>query len=252
MLRNYVAGLCSLSLLLGCERQRSAATPAVAPPKPALKPAPATPLAKKADALGQTVAWTPEWDAYVEQQLPADLLATDVAPAVRSVCPEFAAMTETDRRVFWAYTFQAIAAAEAGLKPTADVRHREAAVDVRDTTTHRLSRQEGLMQVKYQDADRYGCDFDPKADARLPEKSPERTILQPQRNLSCGIKIMEEQIVTRGKPLVERSSYWATLQPGTLGHGVFLRQMKDVPAACRSPRERARAEEPGQRVAASE
>jgi hypothetical protein len=46
------------------------------------------------------------------------------------------------------------------------------------------------------------------------------------------VKIMENQIVTQGKPLVSRASYWATLQPGTAGFRVFEKQMANVPEAC--------------------
>ena len=88
------------------------------------------------------------------------------------------------------------------------------------------------MQVKYEDAQRYGCDFDWERDRRLPVKDPARTILDPEKNLGCGVKIMENQIVAQGKPLVSRTSYWATLQPGTAGFRVFSKQMVNAPAAC--------------------
>lgn len=228
--------VCAIALaggVSGCGKGNSgaASAPAAAPAVP-VKAAPQTPLAEKKEDLGSDVAWTPAWDAFIEQSLPADLLSEKAARAVRMYCPAFAQEPEADQRAFWAYTFQALAAAEAGLKPTADVHHTERAVAVRDTVTHRASRQEGLLQLKYEDAQRYGCDFDFEADRRLPEKSAERTILQPQKNLACGMKIMENQIITQGKPLVVRSSYWATLQPGTKSYRVFAKQMANVPEAC--------------------
>jgi hypothetical protein len=196
-----------------------------------VKPAPPTPLDVKKAELGGTT-WQPQWDAVVEQALPADLLSNQAAPAVRRYCPRFVEETDAQRREFWAYMFQAIAAAEAGLNPTSDVHHLQAAVDTIDPVTHRPARQEGLLQLKYEDAERYGCDFDWERDRTLPGKDPERTILQPANNLGCGVKIMENQIVTQGKPLVTRTSYWATLQPGTEGFRVFAKQMANVPAAC--------------------
>ena len=193
--------------------------------------APATPLDEKKAELGGTT-WQPQWDAMVEQVLPADLLSEGAARAVRGYCPRFGEETEAQRREFWAYTFQAIAAAEAGLNPTSDVHHVQAAVTTIDPVTRRPARQEGLLQLKYEDAERYGCDFDWQKDRTLPVKDPSRTILSPENNLECGVKIMENQIVTQGKPLVSRTSYWATLQPGTAGYRVFARQMVNVPAAC--------------------
>lgn len=238
-----VCGVAVLAGVGGCKGgEKAAASAPVAAPVP-VKAAPQTPLAEKKQDLGSEVAWTPEWDAFVEQNLPADLLSEQAGRAVRMYCPAFAGESEADKRAFWAYTFQALAAAEAGLKPTADVHHTQAAVAARDKVTHRASRQEGLLQLKYEDAQRYGCDFDYAADARLPEKSEQRTILQPQRNLACGMKIMENQIATQGKPLVVRSSYWSTLQPGTGSFRVFAKQMANVPEACgvRRPGRRLRA-----------
>jgi hypothetical protein len=213
----------------GCKRaeRRAVQTPV----QPVVVVAPPTPLDEKKAELGGAT-WDPQWDAVVEKALPADLLSGQTARAVRMYCPRFAEETEAQKREFWAYTFQAIAAAEAGLNPTADVHHLQAPVNVVDPVTKRPARQEGLMQVKYEDAQRYGCDFDWEKDRRLPVKDPSRTILEPANNLGCGVKIMENQIVTQGKPLVSRTSYWATLQPGTAGFRVFSKQMANVPAAC--------------------
>jgi hypothetical protein len=213
----------------GCKRGEK---PAVQKPaQPAVVVAPPTPLNEKKEELGGTT-WDPQWDAVVEKALPPDLLSEQAARSVRMYCPRFAEETEAQKREFWAYMFQAIAAAEAGLNPTADVHHLQAPVNVIDKVTKRPTRQEGLMQVKYEDAQRYGCDFDWEKDRALPVKDPSRTILDPSRNLGCGVKIMENQIVTQGKPLVSRTSYWATLQPGTGGFRVFAKQMANVPAAC--------------------
>lgn len=205
--------------------------PVQKPVQPVVKLAPPTPLDVKKAELGGTT-WDPAWDAVVEKALPPDLLGGQAARAVRVYCPRFAQETEPQRREFWAYMFQAIAAAEAGLNPTSDVHHLQPEVNTIDPVTHRPARQEGLLQLKYEDAERYGCDFDWQRDRMLPVKDPGRTILEPANNLGCGVKIMENQIVTLHKPLVTRTSYWATLQPGTAGFRVFAKQMANVPAAC--------------------
>jgi hypothetical protein len=93
------------------------------------------------------------------------------------------------------------------------------------------------------DADRYGCDFDWDRDKALPEKDPSRTILTPRNNLLCGVKIMENQILTKRKPLLSSSSYWVTLRPAAPSYLVFAKQMKNVPPVCRvAPVEEASAE----------
>jgi len=179
------------------------------PAQPAVVQAPATPLDVKKAELGGTT-WDPAWDGMVEKALPADLLSEQAARAVRMYCPRFAEETDAEKREFWAYIFQGIAGAEAGLNPTSDVHHLQAAVNTVDPVTKRPARK----------------------DRALPVKDPGRTILSPENNLGCGVKIMENQIVTQGKPLVSRTSYWATLQPGTAGFRVFAKQMANVPEGC--------------------
>jgi hypothetical protein len=168
----------------------------------------------------------------IERSLPRDLLSTRRAPAVAPLCPRFRAMSRTNRRVFCAYFFQALAAAEAGLKPTADVKHNDPQVAVVDRVTHRTVRQEGLLQLTYMDRLRYGCNFDWARDQYLPEHDPSKTILQPRNNLLCGIKIIRNQLIAQRKPLLTESSYWVTLRPEHPSFKIFLKQMANVPAAC--------------------
>lgn len=66
----------------------------------------------------------------------------------------------------------------------------------------------------------------------FPQETRGRTILEPERNLGFGVRIVENQIVRQGKPLVSRSSYFSTLQPGTVSYRVFRKQMANVPEAC--------------------
>ena len=99
------------------------------------KPAPSTPIdAKKAELGGKT--WDPAWDKIVEQAVPAEMLSSRVPHDVRKFCPRFYTMSDTDKRVFWAYFFQALAGTEAGLNPTSRVRHTEPEVAVIDKVTH--------------------------------------------------------------------------------------------------------------------
>jgi hypothetical protein len=215
--------------LTGCGRSNVKPLPPT--PQPAMKAAPATPIEEKKEELGGNT-WDPQWDVIIEKALPPEMLSPQAARAVRSYCPLFGQEAEADKRAFWAYLFQALAGAEAGLNPATDVRHTDPVLAKTDTVSHRLIRQEGLLQLTYEDDQRYGCDFDWARDRTLPVKDPNRTILDPARNLSCGIKIMENQIIVQKKPLIARTSYWATLQPGTVSYHVFAKQMANVPAAC--------------------
>lgn len=243
--------LCVVLALAGCGR--NTAQPSAPPPRqqPAMKPAPPTPIAEQKEELGEQ-SWEPQWDRIVEEALSPAMLSPTVARGVRTYCPRFAKLGEADKRAFWAYTFQALAGAEAGLKPTTDVRHTEPEVAKVDTVTKRMIRSEGLLQLTYMDATRYGCDFDWDRDKALPEKDPAKTILQPRNNLLCGVKILENQMITQRRPLLTPASYWVTLQPSRPSYQVFAKQMKNVPAVCRvAPMQEAKSKTPNSPVAAA-
>jgi hypothetical protein len=224
----------------------------LAPPpvQPELKVAPATPIAEKKAELGDDRTWNPEWDLWIETALPPELLSPKVAKAVKPFCPRFNSLNEGDKRVFWAYFFQALAGAEAGLVPTTNVRHMDAVLQVRDDVTHRMVRQEGLLQLTYMDQERYGCDFDWEKDKVLDEHDPNKTILQPKNNLLCGVNIIRNQLIEQHKLLLSSTSYFSTLQPGTISVKVFLKQMANVPAVCGKPVRTQPRPEPAEREAA--
>ena len=214
------------------ETQPAVPVPPGPVPASQIKPGPPTPIAVLKDELGDDQNWDPQWDVIVEENLPTELLSPKVSKAVHLFCPRFESLNEADKRSYWAYFFQALAGAEAGLKPTSDVRHTEPEVAVIDKITHRITRQEGLLQLAYEDSDRYDCDFDWDSDKQLPEHDPSKTILQPKNNLLCGIKILKNQLIDLDEPLLTPKSYWATLRPGTVSYSVFAKQMTNLPVAC--------------------
>lgn len=221
------------------------------PAQPELKLAPATPIAEKKAELGDDRTWNSEWDLWIEKALPGDMLSPKVEKAVKPLCPRFSKLSEADKRAFWAYFFQALAGAEAGLVPTANVHHMDAVLQVKDDVTHRMVRQEGLLQLTYMDQERYGCDFDWEKDKLLGEHDPRKTILQPRNNLLCGVNIIHTQLIDQHKPLLSSTSYFATLQPGTLSVKVFLRQMANEPMVCKRPVHDEQVSQPALREAAA-
>jgi len=230
----YLIVLCVAVLLspLACKRGQSQVAAASVTPPPATKAAPPTPLAVKKAELGDDVTWNPQWDQIVETSIPPEMLSSKVPRDVRRFCPRFYQLEEVDKRAFWAYFFQALAGAEAGLNPRSNVRHTEPEIAVVDDVTHQLVHSEGLLQLTYKDQQRYGCDFDWEVDRHLPPHDPQRTILNPGNNLRCGINILSNQIIDQHKPLFAHTSYWSTLQPGTASFRMFVKQMTNPPAAC--------------------
>jgi len=196
------------------------------------KPAPATPIDAKKAELGGNI-WNPDWDIFIEEAVPPSLLSSRVPHDVRKFCPNFYRMSDNDKRVFWAYFFQALAGAEAGLNPTTNVRHPQMAKI--DSVTKQPVHSEGLLQLTFEDAKNYGCEFDWGKDRELPSHDPARTILQPKNNLQCGIRILANQIIDQHRPLMTSHSYWSTLQPGTVAYRVFAKEMTNPPAACAKP-----------------
>jgi len=228
-----LAASAALVLTVGCaKREQAEGRASAGPMAPPMTPAPATPILAKKAELGQPTRWDIEWDKIIELAIPAEMISRQVPRDVRRFCPRFYDMDEADKRAFWAYFFQALAGAEAGLEPGTRVRHTDPEVAVTDKITGRQVRSEGLLQLTYEDKQRYGCNFDWGRDKEMKADDPEKTILQPKNNLECGIKILDGQIIKHRKPLLSQSSYWSTLRPGTVSYRVFAKQMTNVPMAC--------------------
>src|SRR6202050_294600 len=192
-----------------------------------VRPAPPTPIDIKKVELGGT-PWNPQWDQIIEKALPPEMLSSQVPRDVRRFCPRFYEMRTTDKRTFWAYFFQGLAGAEAGLNPNTSIRHSEPEVAM-------AMRSEGLLQLAYADHKRYGCDFNWQADRALKANDPAKTILQPKNNLECGVKILVNQIIVQRKPFVTRAGYWSTLRPDGPSSRIFAKQMTNPPATCGLP-----------------
>jgi hypothetical protein len=181
--------------------------------------------------LGGT-PWNPQWDQIIEKALPPEMLSSQVPRGVRRFCSRFYEMGTTDKRTFWAYFFQALAGAEAGLNPNTSIRHSEPEAAKRDEVKGMAMRREGLLQLAYADQKRYGCDFNWQVDRALKPHDPSKTILQPKNNLECGVKILFNQIIVQHKPLLTRSGYWSTLHPDGPSYRIFAKQMTNPPSAC--------------------
>jgi hypothetical protein len=239
MVRRSLAIACIASTvtalaLASCSKQQQSPhqhTTTASPKPPVMKLAPPTPIDVKRAELGGPM-WDPAWDKIIELAIPPQMLSERMSRNVQRFCPRFSAMSEADKRAFWAYFFQALAGAEGGLKTNVVAHHSQPEMQVRDSVAGTRGRTQGLLQLTYEDQKRYGCDFDFDADRRLPVKDPGRTILRPKNNLECGIKILQQELVGQNKPLLSRTQYWSTLQPGTVSYRVFAKQMTNVPAAC--------------------
>ena len=140
------------------------------------KPTPPTPIDVKKGDLGEKV-WNPAWDLMVEKAIPPAILSPAVSHDVARFCPRFSSMNDTDKRVFWAYFFQALAGAEAGLNPRTRVRHTQPGAAKIDKVTGVPVRSEGLLQLSYEDGKLFDCDFEWEADRKLPTDRRHRVLV---------------------------------------------------------------------------
>lgn len=153
------------------------------------------------------------WSAHVYQLiLDKRLTLLRGAKDVATFCPKFENLTIEQRAYFWTAFVSAFAYYESLWDPTA--RMVETSMGT-DPVTGRQIASEGLLQLSYQDGQNhaYCNEFDWNADRKLASKDPRRTILDPLKNLSCGVQILNRQIERHGKILIDRGAYWAVLKP---------------------------------------
>ncbi|MBX9600560.1 MAG: hypothetical protein K2X35_06140 [Bryobacteraceae bacterium] len=189
-----------------------------------------TPMAQKTRARGLPT-WDPAWDQFVIDALPPEMLSDKVPADVRTLCPRFFDSREDERKQFWAYLFQAMAAAESSFRLNARLLESHLGPD---SVTGSTIVSEGLLQLSYQDARMYGCGFDWELDQKLGAEELGKSVFDPKRNLECGVKILSTQIIRRARPLFTEKSYWAIFRPSRPGHKIFLREMANTPGFCRA------------------
>jgi hypothetical protein len=135
---------------------------------------------------------------------------------INQFCPGYFNLEPRHRRYFWIQLIAAIAKFESGFSPTS--RYVEASMGI-DSVTHLPVVSEGLLQLSYQDAITYRalipeglCEFDYPQDRLLKPKDPRRSILDPRRNLTCGIAILNHQIARDARIGINRGAYWSVLK----------------------------------------
>ena len=121
----------------------------------------------------------PQWDEIVERALPPEMLSAKAARSVRSFCPRFSSLSEADKRALLGIHLSGVS--WGGSRSEAHHRcpsHRTRSGGQRygDQTN---GAQEGLLQLTYMDAKRYGCEFNWQHDKTLPERIRTRQSCSP-------------------------------------------------------------------------
>lgn len=151
------------------------------------------------------------WTQYVIQLIQTD--APDLmagAHDVQTFCPRYRHLAANERTNFWALLVSAMVKYESNFDPTN--RMHETTMGT-DPVTGKPVYSEGLLQLSYQDTRYYRfCAFDWNRDKHLSPRDPRKTILDPYRNLHCGVKILNQQIRNKKRITLSRGVYWSVLK----------------------------------------
>lgn len=154
-----------------------------------------------------------QWSQYLMKIISNDWSSLlDGADDIRDFCPRYNSLNNNERANVWAQLFAAVSKFESGYSPVS--RMHETTMGT-DPVTGRPVYSEGLLQLSYQDIEwAPWCKFDWSKDKSLSSTSPQKTILDPYKNLNCGVGIMAKQIKNKGRIKLSSGVYWAVLKSG--------------------------------------
>jgi hypothetical protein len=174
-------------------------------------------------------SWGPGQDSILKLEILKNPALLKIDPKrMSTVCPKWLTMTDSHRVEGLMDIFRAIAKRESSHK--ALTMYWEDSMD-NDRLTKKSTISEGYFQLSYQDSLSYsGCKFDwakdqkaflddykNKTTGKWYSKHPERTIVQPQINIACGVFIAGRLMVSekRKNDSFEKamSAYWSVMNP---------------------------------------
>ncbi|MBX2993290.1 MAG: hypothetical protein KF681_00650 [Bdellovibrionaceae bacterium] len=152
------------------------------------------------------------WSAFVLQQLEKNFEVLDQAVDIERFCRRYERLSKPERLNVWGLLVAQMSLHESSWKPT--TRMQETTMGVDKITGARVF-SEGLLQLSYQDISwMKSCRFDWNQDRFLGPRDPKKTILDPYRNLECGIDILVRQIARYKRVVMTNNVYWAILREG--------------------------------------
>lgn len=214
------AALISLILLCSCSKsdafgtrlpgsgnENSQTTPTPTPAPPA--------SSGKYEALAWETSSKPErknWSNYIFQIVGEEYQSLNRAGDITFFCPRYNSLSKEQRINAWGQLIVGMAYYESGWSPTS--RMTETTMGTDPITGKQVS-SEGLLQLSYQDVQWAPyCEFDWSKDKNLSATDPKKTILDPYKNLRCGIKILARQVDRKGEIVLSSGVYWAVLKDG--------------------------------------
>jgi len=187
----------------------SVPTAVTSPPEPAEEPTADRPVAPLGWERGHPERQ--DWSHWTYTLIRHEQFANyDSASDATRFCSRYPELSEDQKATVWAEMIAGIAFYESRWNPTSQL--NEAYLGM-DAVTRQTMRAEGLLQLAYQDIKWAPyCDFDWQSDRKLAQNDPARSILDPERNLVCGIRIMGRQIRRHGRVIASSRVYWTVLK----------------------------------------
>lgn len=143
-----------------------------------------------------------------------DLASFSKASDITKFCPKYNSLNDGQKVKAFSEIISGVILYESSYNPLSRMVEKTMGID---PATGMQVASEGLLQLSYQDVKNYkdkgvNCQFDYKTDKTLPLK--DRSILNADKNLECGLGIMKYLILKRGAITFEKNVYWSVLRIG--------------------------------------
>jgi hypothetical protein len=156
-----------------------------------------------------------DWSSFIfaEIELYGQALLSTPVIDVGTFCPNYDSLSKYQKINFWGALISGMVRYESNYNPT--MRYVESTMGADPITGVQVA-SEGLLQLSYQDSKWYPfCnEFSWEADKNLAANDPRKTILDPYKNLRCGLKILNQQIANKKEITVSKGAYWAVILEG--------------------------------------
>lgn len=133
------------------------------------------------------------WSQYVYDQIPvlAPNLLNKTAADIRTFCPNYSNLSTGDKKNFWVYLLSAMSELESGQDPTETYTE-----NFKDAKGNYVI-SSGLLQISIESGNAYGCGF-----------ANQSQTLDPEKNLACGLRILNRWIGNDGVITGKSGSTW--------------------------------------------
>ena len=166
-----------------------------------------TPLAWESSSYPERAKWSAYLQSIIMNQWSSLLSGSS---DITTFCPTYNSLQNAERANVWAQIFVAVTKYESAYSPVS--RMHETTMGT-DPVTEQPVYSEGLLQLSYQDVQwAKWCEFNWSTDKSLSPTSPKKSILDPYKNLNCGVGIMAQQIKNKGAIVLNSGVYWAVLK----------------------------------------